>query len=615
MFRIEERDIRFNVFEWLKVENLLKLSKFKHLDLDTVEMLLLNGFKMAKEVIAPIDAPGDKEGCKLIDGKVTTPKGYKKAYDAYVGDGWLGISSPVELGGTGAPAAVGIPANEAIVSASSAFAMYPGLSHGNMALLIDEGSPEQKAMFVEKMMSGKWGGTMCLTEAGAGSAVGDLKTTGVKISGREGFYKITGQKIFISSGEHDMVENNIHLVLARTPGAPSGIKGISLFIVPKYRVNPDGSLGKFNDVVCAGIEHKMGIKGSATCTMSFGDNNDCEGWIVGKEGDGIRIMFHMMNEARLGVALQGLAVAAAAYNAALDYARERVQGVDMRNFKDPDAPRVTIINHPDVRRMLMIQRAYVHGVRALIYKGMQAMDLSLFAEDPEVKEKAQNMLDFLTPIAKGYGTDAALEVTRLAMQTLGGYGYISEYPLEQYMRDARIFCIYEGTNGIQAMDLVGRKMASKGGMVFMSFLGDLNAYVEKAKENPALAGSLAEIEKSVADVQEIAGYFLNKNIEGDVLYVLQYATPFLKFMGNLTLAWLLGDQALVAHEKLQALFKAKGITTDEAKAAAIQSNEEMAYYDAKVKTAVFFNINMLPENRYLAQTMISGDKTLLDVTL
>lgn len=611
MFRIEERDIRFNLYEFLKIEELLKLPKFKEIDLDTVEMLLNNGFKVAKEVIAPIDAPGDKEGCTFKDGKVTTPKGYKKAYEAYVGDGWIGVTAPPEYGGTGAPSAVALAAQEGTVSASSAFSMYFGLTRGNMSLINDEGSKEQKDLFVAKMISGKWGGTMCLTESGAGSAL-DLKTMAVKV--REGWYKITGQKIFISSGEHDMVENNVHLVLARTPGAPSGAKGISVFIVPKYRVKPDGSIGEFNDVVCAGIEHKMGIKGSATCTMSFGDNDSCEGWLIGKEGDGMRIMFHMMNEARMGVAIQGLGVGAAAYNAALDYARERVQGVDMRNFKDPDAPRVTIINHPDVRRMLMIQRAYVHGLRALLYRGSMALDQSVAAEG-EVKEKGQYLIDFLTPVVKGYGTDVALEVTRLAMQTLGGYGYISEYPVEQYMRDARIFSIYEGTNGIQALDLIGRKMASKGGALFMNYLSEVQGVYEKIKENEELKAGAVEIEKSLSDLQELAGFFLTKNMEGDQLYVLQYATPFMKFIGNLSFAWLLGEQAVIAHEKLQALFAKKSIDGDEAKAAAIRSNEEMAYYDGKVKTAVFFNINMLPENRFLAQTMMSGNKTLLDVVL
>lgn len=405
------------------------------------------------------------------------------------------------------------------------------------------------------------------------------------------------------------------MVLARTPGAPIGIKGLSLFIVPKYRVKADGSLGEWNDVTCAGIEHKMGIKGSATCTLSFGDNDKCEGWIIGKEGDGISIMFRMMNEARVGVAVQGLGAAGAAYNEALDYARERIQGVDMRNFKDPSAPRIAIIEHPDVRRMLMIQRAYVHGMRGMAYKGAYQVEYAETGEDPEKRERCKNMVDFLTPVLKAYGTDSALEVTRLAMQTLGGYGYIAEYPCEQYMRDARIFCIYEGTNGIQAMDLVGRKMGYKGGMLFMTYLSEIGEFIEKAKEHAATKAIIGELEKSVADLQEIASFFLNKNIEGDVLYVLQYATPFLRFVGNLHMSWVLSEQAIVAYDKLEELFKKKGVKGEEAKKAAIKENEEMAFYDAKLKTAAFFNVNLLPENRYIIQTLMSGDRSVLDVTL
>ncbi len=613
MFRIEERDIRFNLFDYVGIDSLLKFPAFAELDRDTVEILLDNAFKVAKEVIAPVNQPGDREGCKIDkDGNVTVPECYKKAYEAYCADGWTSVSSPPEFGGTGAPALVGIASGEALASASTAFAMYPGLTRGAASLIIDEGSEEQKQIYVEKMLSGQWGGTMCITEAGAGSAVGDSRSIATKI--REGWYKVKGQKIFISSGDHDMVENNIHLVLARTPNAPVGIKGLSIFIVPKYRVNEDGSLGKFNDVVCGNIEHKMGIKGSATCTMEFGDNDDCEGWLIGNEGDGIRIMFHMMNEARLGVGLQGLAVAAAAYNEALDYARERIQGVDMRNFKDPNAPRIAIIEHPDVKRMLLTQRAYVHGCRALIYKIASYLDYSIHAEG-EAKEKAQGMVDLLTPIAKAYATDQGLEVTRLAVQTFGGYGYISEYPVEQYMRDCRILSIYEGTNGIQSMDLVGRKLGAKGGMVFMNFIAELQAFLAKAKESDVTKDYIGEFEQTLTDIQTVAMTFMEKNMKGDVLYVLQHSVPFLKFMGNMIMSWLLAEQAMVASDKLTALYEAKGAKRDEQKAALLKDNEEAAFLDAKLKTSRFFTVNLLPENRSLKQAMVSNDTSVLDVVL
>ncbi len=424
MFRIEERDHKFNLYEWLNVEELLKFKAFEELDKETVEILLDSAYKMAKEVIEPVNVPGDREGCTLKeDGTVVVPSCYKEAYDAYCEDGWIGLNVTPEFGGTGAPNLVTMAANEAFVGASIAFTMYPGLTHGALAMIIDEGTQEQKEKYVEKMVEGTWGGTMCLTESGAGSAVGDNKTSAVKI--KDGFYKIVGQKIFISSGDHTMVENNIHMVLARTPDAPKGIKGLSLFIVPKHLVNDDGSLGEYNDVKCIGIEHKMGIKGSATCTLAFGENDNCEGWLIGKEGEGIKIMFHMMNEARLGVGLQGEAVACAAYNEALDYARERMQGVDMREFKNPNAKSVPIINHPDVRRMLITQRAYVHGLRAMMLKTAQIADVALFSDDEDAKKKAAGLLELMTPICKGYGTDIAFDITRLAIQTLGGYGLCS----------------------------------------------------------------------------------------------------------------------------------------------------------------------------------------------
>ena len=613
MFRIEDRDITFNLYEYLNIEEVLAFPAFQDLDRETVDILLDNAFKMAKEVLAPINISGDREGCHLDDkGAVTVPKGFKEAYDAYCEGGWIGISSSPEFGGTGAPQVVGMAASEAFTGAAMAFSMYPGLTHGAASMILDEGTDEQRKMYVEKMFMGQWGGTMCLTESGAGSAVGDCKTTATPIG--NGFYKIVGQKIFISSGDHDMVENNIHCVLARTPDAPAGIKGLSLFIVPKFLVNPDGTPGKFNDVTCIGIEHKLGIKGSATCTLSFGEANDCEGWIMGKEGDGIKIMFHMMNEARLGVGLQSLGLAAAAYNEALDYTRERFQGVDIRNMKDPNAPRVPIIEHPDVRRMLLIMRAYVHGLRALIYKTAKAIDVAHHGEGVE-KDKAQGLIELLTPICKGYGSDQAFEVTRLAVQALGGYGFIQEYPCEQYLRDAKICSIYEGTNGIQAMDLVGRKMGMKGGSVFMGFVMELQGYLAKAKESAATKEYIAEFEQTLNDMQTVAMTFMGKNMQGETLYVLQHATPFLRFMGNLTFAWLLGEQAMIAGEKLDAIFAAKGATTPEAKAAVIKDSSEAAFYDGKLKTCRFFHLNLLPENRSLTQAMLSNDMSIMDTVL
>jgi hypothetical protein len=598
MFRIDERDIHFNLYEYLKLEELLALPAFKEMDRETFDLLLRNAFDLAKEVVAPVNTPGDRAGCKLdAQGQVRVPPEYHAAYKAVCEGGWFGLSDPVEWGGTGAPETLRMAAWEAFCGASCSLMMYPGLTQAAASLIIARGTDEQKKLFAEKLLSGTWGGTMCLTEPQAGSAVGDSRTTAKKL--REGWYKIQGTKSFISSGDSDLVPNTIHLVLARTPDAPAGIKGLSLFIVPKFRVADGGKVGEFNDVAVAGVEHKMGIKGSATCTLAFGDNDKCEGWIVGKEGDGIAIMFHMMNEARLGVGLLSLAVSAASHLEAIDYARERIQGVDSRQLKDPNAPRVAILEHPDVRRMLLTQKAYVHGLRALMYRVARWGDVARHGSGEE-QEKCQALVDLLTPICKGYGSDRALDVTSLSVQVLGGYGYCQEYPCEQYMRDARIFAIYEGANGIQAMDLVGRKLGMKRGMVFMTFLGEMQGFIAKAKEHPALKDCVAEFEKSVEDLQGIAMTFMGKNMSGEVLYVLLQATPFLKFMGNTVMAWLLGEQALLAADKLAALGKGK-------------DDPEAAFYDSKVKTARFFYKNLLPENRSLTQGILSEDSSALDV--
>ena len=609
MFRVEERDIRFNLYEYLNIEELLKLPAFQEMDKEMFDMFLDNAIKFATEVLAPINLTGDKEGCKLNeDGTVTIPSGYREAMDAYAEGGWMGMTAPPEYGGMGAPNMINMATMEAFAGAALAFTMYPGLTHAAAALIVDEGTDEQKNLFVERMLSGQWGGTMCLTEPQAGSAVGDSRTKAVKV--REGWYNIEGSKIFISSGENPMVENNIHLVLARTPDAPAGIKGLSLFIVPKYRINEDGSLGEFNDVTCVGVEHKMGIKGSVTATMAFGENGKCEGWLVGKDGDGIRIMFHMMNEARLGVGLLSLGVAATAYNESLDYAKERIQGVDMRNMKDPNAARVPIIKHPDVRRMLMIQRSYVHGLRALMLRTAKLTDQALKGEGPQ-QTTAMGLVELLTPICKGYGSDMAFEVCNLAVQTLGGYGYIAEYPVEQYLRDAKILAIYEGTNGIQAMDLVGRKLGMQKGAVFMTFMGTLHGFMFQAKKHALGQELIGEIEQAVKDLQDMAMKFMNES----PMYVLQQATPFMKFMGNLVMAWLLTEQAIIASDKLDALFAAKGAETKDAKKALIADNPEVAFYDGKVQTARFFVKNLLPENRSLVQAMGNQDTSLMDINL
>jgi hypothetical protein len=419
---------------------------------------------------------------------------------------------------------VGIAAAEMFVGACCSFTTYPGLTRGAANLIQSFGTPEQKKLFLENMYSGKWTGTMCLTEPQAGSAVGDIKTMAKKDGDH---YLIQGTKIFITAGEHDLAENIIHAVLARTENAPPGVKGLSLFIVPKIRVNPDGSLGEPNDVNCGGIEHKMGIKGSATCTLNFGDEGKCHGYLLGQEGQGIQLMFQMMNEARLGVGLQGFALGNLAYLYALKYAKERIQGVEITRMKDPTAPRVPIIKHPDVRRMLMTMKAYTEGLRALIYRAAYYADLAKVATDPQEKEFCENMVDLMIPVVKAYSTDIAFRLTEWAIQIHGGYGYCGEYPVEQLCRDVKITSIYEGTNGIQAMDLVGRKLSLKKGALFLGWMKEINGFIEKYKNHGHLGSAVSQLEQAKNTLVNVARQFGKAAAGGDILFPMLHACPFL----------------------------------------------------------------------------------------
>ena len=492
-YLVDFRDVQFVLYEMLGVDKLCEREKYQDFNKEIMDMVLEQGLKFSKEILAPINDVADKEGCKFEDGKVSMPQCFHDAYKQYCEGGWAGISSSPDFGGQGMPSAIGIAVAEFFIGSCCSFGMTPGLSRGSAGLIESFGSDELKAIYCEKMYTGEWAGTMCLTEPQAGSAVGDLKTTAKK---KGDDWIINGTKSFITSGDHDLTENIIHLVLARTEGAPAGIKGISLFVVPKFRVNDDGSLGELNDVVCGNIEHKMGIHASSTCTLNFGDNDACVGYLVGEECAGIKCMFQLMNEARIGVGMQGMGQAGAVYMGALAYAKERIQGVEITEMRNVDAPRVPIIDHPDIRRMLMLMKAYTEGCRALLYQTAYYVDLAETAADEEEKEGYEMMIDLLTPICKAYSTDVAFRVSEWGIQVLGGYGYCSEYPMEQYMRDIKILSIYEGTNGIQALDLLGRKIAMKGGMLFMKYVMELNDFIEANKEHARVGASVAAFEKA-----------------------------------------------------------------------------------------------------------------------
>ncbi|MFA6450741.1 MAG: acyl-CoA dehydrogenase [bacterium] len=599
-YRVDMRDIKFVLKEYFPLEKVCELPLYaeRGADPDTIWDMIEQARKMAVEVLAPMNKISDEEGAQYdpATAKVTTPEPYKNCYKMYVENGWGATTSNPDFGGLGMPEILNTAAGEIFTGACTAFTMLPGLTK-SAAYVIDKfGSDLQRKVYLENMLTGVWGGTMCLTEPQAGSDVGASKTMAVPIEGRENWYKISGTKSFISFGDHDLTHEIIHLVLARTPGAPSGIRGIGLFIVPKHRINADGSVGDFNDVICGGIEHKMGIHGSPTCTLNFGENDNCEGELIGDIYSGIKYMFLMMNEERLMVGMQGQALGQAAYQAALQFSQERVQGSDIRNFKDPDAPKVTIDKHPDVRRMLLTQKAYTESMRALLYMTALYIDYGHASADEKEREKYSGWVELLTPICKAYCTDTAFHCTELAIQCHGGFGYCQEYPAEQYCRDVKITAIYEGTNGIQALDLLGRKMGLKKGSVLMSFIMHLNQRLDALKKNEDTKEMALLVEKGKQKLDGVIMKFmtLGKEKSMKAFVPLINACGLLEMFGDVICSILITEQAAIAAEKLKAIYAEKGAEDDKAKAGVVAESSEAKYYFSKVKTAEFFCKNLLP---------------------
>lgn len=581
----DRRDVDFVLHEQMEAGELAKHEKFAEFDKKTVDLIVSEARNLAIKEILPTQPLGD-EGCRFESGKVMVPESFHKVNKLYKEGEWLAMTDDPEWGGQGMPKLVSLAANEYFHGANASFMLYHSLSHGAAGLVETFGTEEQKKLYLGKILSGEWSGTMLLTEPEAGSDVGALTTSAVK--NEDGTYTITGSKIFISGGEQDMVENIIHPVLARIEGAPEGTRGISLFLVPKYRVNSDGSLGEFNDVVCTGIEEKMGLHGNATCSLTLGGKGQCIGTLLGEENKGMRAMFTMMNEARQFVGLEGFAVSTAAYLHALNYARERIQGKDMTNPKAGPAP---IIVHPDVRRQLMTMKAYVEGMRSIIYYTGRCWDQVAIAESEEEKKKISGIIEVLTPIVKGYITDKALEVTSHAVQVFGGYGYTKEYPVEQLMRDCRIFMIYEGTNGIQAMDLLGRKLGMNGGKTFMDYLEQMRKKIQECKEIAAVKELAISLEEVFNQFGELAIHMGKTATSDKVPFAYAYAHPFLESLGDLTTAWMLLWRAGIAAPKLE---KMAGSSTPEAISAKVAANKDAAYYDGQLKTARFFINSILP---------------------
>jgi len=471
---------------------------------DLVDAVLREAGRFSEEVLVPLNRVGDREGCvRHDDGGVTTPAGFKEAFKQLTDGGWIGISAPVEFGGQGLPATLTVIVNEFLCSANMAFAMYSGLTQGAIAALVAHASPELKARYLPKMVAGRWTGTMNLTEPHCGTDLGLLRTKAVKRA--DGSYELTGTKIFISAGEHDLAENIIHLVLARVEGAPAGTKGISLFVVPKFLVNEDGSLGPRNAVNCGSIEEKMGIHGNSTCVMNY---DNARGWLVGEENKGLHAMFTMMNEARLGVGVQGLALSEVAYQNAAAYAKERLQGRAISGVKFPDKPADPIIVHPDVRRLLLTIRAFNEAARALVVWTALKGDVARRSEDAKDRQRAEDHMGLLTPVIKGVLTDRGFANTVLAQQVYGGHGYIAEHGMEQFVRDARIAMIYEGANGIQALDLVGRKIGKDGGRALLAFLGEVGGYVKEKSADKTMSPYVEPLGQAVAHLQQASMWFM-----------------------------------------------------------------------------------------------------------
>jgi len=602
-YKADLREYHFLLFEQFGLGNLLGKGPFEAWGEEEVKTSLAECYRWTREVTGPLNAPADAEGCRVEDGRVITPKGFKEAWKSLYEAGWKSIGVDTEHGGAGAPVSVQILVEEMLSGANTAFNMYPGLAFGAAEVIASFGTTEQKHLHCTRMFGGQWGGTMCLTEPHAGSDVGSAKTSAKKNA--DGTYAIKGTKIYISGGDHDLAENIIHLVLARVDGAPAGTKGLTLFIVPKVRTNADGTLGKDNDVTVAAIEHKMGINGSATCVLNFGDADSCIGVPVGGDSEinkGMPQMFKMMNGARISVGVQGVAVASAAYLNALEYAKDRKQGSHITQWKDPTAPRVAIVEHPDVRRMLLDMKARVEGIRALAVKLTRHEDEAVILQGKDDVRAAyhRGQVDLLVPLVKAYGSDQAFRVCETAIQTYGGAGYTQDYPVEQYCRDAKIFSIYEGTNHIQAMDLVGRKLAQGGGANLQAFLGDIAAFVAKNDKHPVLGPSVKELASAQEALAGTAMRLLSWFQMGKMPMVPLAANAFLEMMAETTVAWVL-DGAVIALDA-----KAK-LPADE------DAARERAFYEGKKHAAVYYARTVLPHVRLQAEILGKEDTSALDI--
>jgi alkylation response protein AidB-like acyl-CoA dehydrogenase len=583
------RDQTFLFRDVLQIETYANLPAFADASIDLIEQILDGAGQFCAEVLAPLNAVGDKHGCVWSpDNTVTTPPGFKDAYRQLTEGGWTALGSDPAYGGQGLPYVVNLAFSEMSSGANMAFSMYPGLAHGAYSAIHFGGSDEQKALYLPKMVTGQWTGTMNLTEPQCGTDLGLLRTKAVPQA--DGSYRITGQKIWISAGEHDLADNIVHLVLARIEGAPAGVKGISLFIVPKFIPDADGNVGERNSLVCAGLEEKMGIHGNATCVMAY---DDAQGWLIGEANAGLKIMFVMMNEARLGVGLQGIAQAEAAYQAAATFAKERLQGRSLSGPKNPDGPADPILVHPDVRRLLMESRAVIEGGRAFLFWTALHGDLAHAHPDEAVRQKASDYMSLLTPVLKGYLTHKGFEICSNAMQVHGGSGFTESFPASQYLRDCRISMIYEGTNGIQALDLVGRKLAQAGGRGIMAFSAEIDQYVADNAADEALKPFLDALAAAKAQLQDGTIWLMQNGLSNPEAAAAG-STDYMHLFGLTALAYMWAKMAKAAHGRIAA-------------------GDADPFYATKLTLARCFIERVLPDTAGHLARLKSGPATLMSL--
>lgn len=587
------RDMRFVLHELFKEDEFGPVAGQDEFGPELYDAILEEAARVTQEVLLPLNATGDIEGCKLENGVVRTPTGFKEAYSQFCEGGWAALASPVEYGGQGLPEAVNKLVEEMICATNLSFSLYPGLTHGATTALMGHGSEDLKSFYLPKMISGEWSGTMCLTEAHCGTDLGLLRTRAEPQE--DGSYLLTGGKIFISAGDHDLTDNVIHLVLARTPDAPKGVKGISLFLVPKYLPKDDGSVGPANGVSVAAIEHKMGLKASATCQLEF---NDSKGWVVGELNKGLAAMFTMMNTERVSVGIQGLGVNEIAYQSAVAYAKDRLQGRALGGAKRPDLPADPIIVHPDVRRMLMTMRVYAEGCRALGQWAARGLDAEANAIDPADKARAADFVALMTPVVKALFTDLAFDAANLAVQVHGGHGFIRDHGIEQFVRDARIAQIYEGTNGVQALDLVGRKMPAHMGRYMRPFFHAVSEQIEALTrhEDKAITGWAAALQQAFGALQLSTGMIAQKGMK-DPEEAGAAATDYLRLLGLVGIGHCFLKSARIATERLA------------------EGTDETAFYTAKLATTGFFFDRILPQATAAFLAIKSGKRSTMALEL